>query len=168
MSEFKKGDIVKFKSSIRWMYGIVDEVFDDHCEVSYSSKVGLSKFLRRDGNLDYFGSVDKINIVKAHQEFDKSGLIVKPKSGNKTSMSEFKVGCSPITDVIYAGTVKNGIWQGQKHDITEDAVSAVAQLLLKTDTYLKFKHNGEEYVLKVQKLNRLPTPSTSAKTPKKS
>lgn len=68
-------------------------------------------------------------------------------------MSEFKVGCSPLTSEIYAGTVsKNGLW-GKKHNVTATAVGAVAQYLLQRDEQMVFTYMGKEYSLKVVELN---------------
>lgn len=65
-------------------------------------------------------------------------------------MSEFKVGCSPLSSKIYAGTVlKNGMWGKVKHDVTDTAVSAVAEHLLKMNELLEFKYAGKTYQLKV-------------------
>lgn len=68
-------------------------------------------------------------------------------------MSDFKVGCSPLTSRIYAGKVlKNGTWGANKKDVTDSAVIAVAQQLLQTDEKLQFTYQGEQYELKVQKV----------------
>ena len=68
-------------------------------------------------------------------------------------MSDFKVGCSPLTSRIYAGRVlKNGTWGQTKHDVTDTAVGAVAQHLLQLDEKLQFKYQGEIYELKVEKV----------------
>ena len=65
-------------------------------------------------------------------------------------MSEFKVGCSPVTSKIYAGTVlQNGMWGKVKHDVTDTAVSAVAEHLLQLDECMEFKYRGKKYQLKV-------------------
>ena len=70
-------------------------------------------------------------------------------------MSNFKVGCSPITSKIYAGKVlKNGMW-GVKHDVTDTAVGAVAQHLLQLDQLLRFGYNGKTYDLKVVEVPNL-------------
>jgi hypothetical protein len=67
-------------------------------------------------------------------------------------MSSFKVGCSPITSEIYAGTVsKTGLW-GKKHNVTETAVGAVAQHLLQLDEELRFNYQGKNYALRVVEL----------------
>lgn len=70
-------------------------------------------------------------------------------------MSDFKVGCSPLTSRIYAGKVlKNGTWGANKKDVTDSAVSAVAQQLLQTGEKLQFTYQGEQYELKVEKLSK--------------
>jgi len=67
-------------------------------------------------------------------------------------MAEFKVGCSPLTGNIYAGTVsKNGLW-GKKHDVTDTAVGAVAEHLLQKEIELQFSYKGKKYALRVVEL----------------
>jgi hypothetical protein len=69
-------------------------------------------------------------------------------------MAEFKVGCSPLTSKLFAGNVlKNGLW-GTKHDVTDSAVSAVAQHLLQLDQKMQFSYKGEEYEIRVVKLSK--------------
>jgi len=64
-------------------------------------------------------------------------------------MENYKLGCSPLTSEIYAGSVsEKGIW-GKKHNVTDTAVSAVAQHLLQKDEELKFEYKGKKYALKV-------------------
>ncbi len=68
-------------------------------------------------------------------------------------MSDFKVGCSPITSIIYTGRVlKDGSWGKNKQEVTDTAVSAVAQHLLQLEQSMEFDYNGEKYVLKVEKI----------------
>lgn len=68
---------------------------------------------------------------------------------------EFKVGCSPITSKIYAGNVlKNGTWGKVKHDVTDTAVSAVAQHFLQLNQSMEFQYQGETYVIKVVKASK--------------
>ena len=68
-------------------------------------------------------------------------------------MSDYKVGCSPLTSRLFAGKVlKNGTWGQTKHDVTDSAVSAVAQQLLQTGEKLQFTYKGEQYELKVKKV----------------
>jgi hypothetical protein len=69
-------------------------------------------------------------------------------------MANFKVGCSPITSIIYAGSVsKTGLW-GKKHDVTDSAVGAVAQHLLQLDEKMQFTYKGEQYEIKVAKVSK--------------
>jgi len=64
-------------------------------------------------------------------------------------MGNYKVGCSPLTSEIYAGSVlKSGLW-GKKHNVTDSAVGAVAQHLLQKDAELRFECKGKKYALKV-------------------
>lgn len=66
---------------------------------------------------------------------------------------EFKLGCSPITNTIYAGNVKNGIWIGEKKDVTNTAVMAVAEHLLKANESVKFSDSkGKQYILSVKEI----------------
>ena len=70
-------------------------------------------------------------------------------------MSNFKVGCSPVTSRLYAGNVlKNGMWGKTKHDVTDTAVSAVAQHLLQLDERMQFEYQGETYEIKVEKVSK--------------
>ncbi len=64
-------------------------------------------------------------------------------------MSNFKVGCSPLTSRIFAGNVlKSQMWGNKKYDVTESAPMAVAQYLIQTDQYIEFDHpNGRTYRL---------------------
>lgn len=67
--------------------------------------------------------------------------------------NKFKVGCSPITSKIFAGNVsKNGIWAANKIDVTDTAVSAVAQHLLQLNQSMEFQYEGHTYELKVVKV----------------
>lgn len=72
-------------------------------------------------------------------------------------MTEFKIGCSPITAEIYAGNVrenKNGqqVWTSTRHEVTEMAVDCVVQRLNmlpnKTEKYA-WELDGKTYVLKL-------------------
>jgi hypothetical protein len=68
-------------------------------------------------------------------------------------MSDFKVGCSPLTRRIYAAKVlKDGTWGANKKDVTDSAVSAVAQHLLQLNEKLQFTYQGEQYEFKVEKV----------------
>jgi len=65
-------------------------------------------------------------------------------------MSNFKVGCSPISGAIYAGNVlKSGMWGAKKHDVTETAVGAVAEHLLHAEEEVCFKIKDKKYALRV-------------------
>lgn len=68
-------------------------------------------------------------------------------------MAEFKVGCSPLTNKIYAGVVlKSGIWAAKKHEVTDSAVRAVAEHLLNAKEKLCFSIDGRNYELSVQEV----------------
>lgn len=69
-------------------------------------------------------------------------------------MTEFKIGCSPLTSKIYAGRVKeNNEWCNPKHDVTDTAPAAVAQFLLQTDQKIVFTYkNGKKYKLQMVEL----------------
>ena len=67
--------------------------------------------------------------------------------------TEFKIGVSPITNTIYAGNVRNGMWVGKKHDVTGIAVIAVAQHLFDAEQELRFTDkDGNDYALRIVKL----------------
>ena len=68
-------------------------------------------------------------------------------------MSKIRIGCSPLTGTIYAGSVsKTGLWGNNKYDVTQEAVKAVAQNLLQTNEKLQFKYEGDWYELSVKKI----------------
>ena len=68
-------------------------------------------------------------------------------------MSNFKIGCSPLSGEIFAGTVsKTGLW-GKKHNVTDTAVGAVAEHLIHKDQELRFTLKGKQYALRVVELN---------------
>jgi len=67
-------------------------------------------------------------------------------------MSEFKIGCSPLTSRIFAGNVlKDGTWGKTKHDVTETAPAVVAQHLIQLDESIEFTNSmdGKKYKLQV-------------------
>lgn len=67
--------------------------------------------------------------------------------------TEFKIGVSPITNTIYAGNVRNGMWVGEKHDVTLPAIIAVAEHLLATKRDAIFTdEGGKRYALRLVKL----------------
>ena len=64
-------------------------------------------------------------------------------------MAEYHVGCGAFG--IYAGTLNSknkSLWQN-KSDVTNEAVSAVAQYLLQEDKSLLFTYEGQRYRLSV-------------------
>ena len=68
-------------------------------------------------------------------------------------MSKIRIGCSPITGTIYAGSVsKTGLWGKNKVDVTDEAIRSVAESLLQTDEVLRFSYEGEWYELGVKKI----------------
>jgi hypothetical protein len=68
-------------------------------------------------------------------------------------MENYKVGCSPLTSEIYAGSVsKTGLW-GKKHNVTDTAVGAVAQHLLQKDEEMEFQYRGKKYALRVVEIH---------------
>jgi len=70
-----------------------------------------------------------------------------------SNKSEFKCGTSPLTGIIYAGRVSSkGFWIGQKHDVTDSAVTSVAEHLLKTEQKLQFQTKGKTYELLVKEV----------------
>ena len=66
-----------------------------------------------------------------------------------------KVMSSILTGRIYAGRVntKNKMFIGEKDDVTDTAVSAVAQHLLKEQIYLQFEVSGKTYKLEVSEVS---------------
>lgn len=64
-------------------------------------------------------------------------------------MAEYHVGCGAFG--IYAGTLNSknkALWQN-KSEVTNEAVSAVAQYLLQEDKSLLFDYQGSSYRLSV-------------------
>lgn len=64
-------------------------------------------------------------------------------------MAEYHVGCGAFG--IYAGTLNSknkALWQN-KSEVTNEAVSAVAQYLLQEDKSLLFNYQGSRYRLSV-------------------
>ena len=80
-------------------------------------------------------------------------------------MAEYKVGCSPLTSRIYAGSVlKNGTWGANKKDVTDTAVSAVAQHLMQLGEKMEFSYKGKKYELKVEEVETTtPKPKPNEK-----
>jgi hypothetical protein len=68
------------------------------------------------------------------------------------SNNKIRIGCSPITGTIYAGSVsKTGLWGKNKVDVTDEAIRSVAESLLHTDEVFRFKSEGDWYELTVEK-----------------
>ena len=61
-------------------------------------------------------------------------------------MAEYHVGCGVFG--IYAGTLNKNktMWQN-KSEVTDEAVSAVAQFLLQEDESMVFEYHGKKYRL---------------------
>lgn len=62
-------------------------------------------------------------------------------------MAEYHVGCGAFA--IYAGTLNSrnkNLWQN-KSEVTDEAVSAVAQYLLQEDKYMLFEYRGKKHIL---------------------
>jgi hypothetical protein len=69
------------------------------------------------------------------------------------SNNKIRVGCSPITGTIYAGSVsKTGLLGKNKVDVTDDAIRSVALSLLYTDVLYQFIYEGRKYELAVNKI----------------
>lgn len=66
---FKVGDFIKWKEPDgQEYYGMIDHIYDSHCEVSYGSKNTLRGFLRRECNLYYFCDVDTSRLINVTAE----------------------------------------------------------------------------------------------------
>ena len=62
-------------------------------------------------------------------------------------MTEYHVGCGAFA--IYAGTLNSRnktLWQN-KTEVTDEAVSAVAQYLLQENKVMRFEYKGKKYKL---------------------
>lgn len=68
-------------------------------------------------------------------------------------MAEYHVGCGIAS--IYAGRLNKSktMWL-EKSKVTDEATSAVAMYLLEEEKEMRFKYNGEWYVLQVVKEER--------------
>ena len=68
-------------------------------------------------------------------------------------MSEITVACSTFSGKIYAGKpLKNGMWSSKKVDVTDSAVSAVAQHFIILKQKMQFNYRGNIYEIKVTKI----------------
>jgi len=64
-------------------------------------------------------------------------------------MAKYHVGCG-ITG-IFAGTInKTGTMWVNKSDVTNEAISAVAQFLLEHEVTMNFEYQGKDYRLAVE------------------
>lgn len=64
-----------------------------------------------------------------------------------------RVACSPLTGTIYCGRIKGNMWSGHKHDVTVDALVAVAEHTLNFGKPVVIYSDGEpEYEITVRKL----------------
>ena len=70
------------------------------------------------------------------------------------SKNPIKVMSSMLTGRIYAGRVnpKNQMFIGEKDDVTDTAVSAVARHLLKEGIYMQFEVQCKNYRLEVNEI----------------
>jgi hypothetical protein len=65
-------------------------------------------------------------------------------------MSKLTVACSPLTGTIFAGKpLKSGTWGAIKHDVTDDAVRAVATHFLIRKEKMTFGYMGKRYTIQV-------------------
>lgn len=66
-------------------------------------------------------------------------------------MADFKIGCSPLSGRIFAGTVKkDGTWRANKKDVTDTAPSAVAQHFMDKAEAMIFWRDGKRYIMEVR------------------
>lgn len=68
-------------------------------------------------------------------------------------MSDIHVGCGLFG--IYAGKIRtdkegNKVWSGEKTNVTDEAVGAVAQYLLDRDEVFTFEYKGKRYAMDVR------------------
>ena len=70
------------------------------------------------------------------------------------SKNPIKIMASMLTNRIYAGRVnpKNQMFIGEKDDVTDTAISAVARHLLKEEVCLQFEVAGKTYRLEVSEI----------------
>ena len=70
------------------------------------------------------------------------------------SKNPIKVMSSMLTGRIYAGRVnpKNQMFIGEKDDVTDSAISAVAEHLIKKDIVIDFEIRGKKYRLQALEL----------------
>ena len=80
--------------------------------------------------------------------------VIKTKQSSEMAKNPIKVMSSILTGRIYAGRVnpKNQMFIGEKDDVTDTAVSAVAQHLLKEEICWQFEFKGKTYRLEVREV----------------
>lgn len=68
--------------------------------------------------------------------------------------NRLRVSVGPLTNTIYAGQIKNGLWSGEKDDVTIDCLVAVSQHVLRFGKPVVItKENGTpEFEITVKKL----------------
>lgn len=66
-------------------------------------------------------------------------------------MSKLNIMCSPLTPTIYMGKTnkEETMWLGEKQDITETALGAVADLIAKHGKTVQTKVKGKWYSLEL-------------------
>jgi len=69
-------------------------------------------------------------------------------------MKKMTIGCSLVTGTIFCGSLlKSGYeWSSDKTDVTDRAISSVAECLLITNTNLEFNYKGKKYKLAVEEV----------------
>lgn len=65
-------------------------------------------------------------------------------------MTRYRVGCG--LNGIYAGILKNEDEWKTKSDVTDEAVSAVAQYLIENEKGVTVTYRGNRFVMKVERL----------------
>lgn len=68
-------------------------------------------------------------------------------------MAEYHVGCG-ITGIFAGTTNKTSTMWVNKSDVTDEAISAVAQFLLEHEEAMEFDYKGKRYRLAVEKIKK--------------
>ena len=73
MSHFSKLECVKFQIENQWYYGWIDNIYNDHCEVSYGTKKMYEECLTGDRHtLDNFCDVNNEELISLNRNrFEK-------------------------------------------------------------------------------------------------
>jgi len=63
-------------------------------------------------------------------------------------MSNIRVGCSALTNTIYAGILNKDetMWKGLKYDVTNDVIGSVIDYL--KHSTIRYERDGKRYELK--------------------